>query len=264
MNNAHIISVFAACAAMVAFADSPLTPSPAPRTGGRNPKHVAAAGGMVVQESSGNAFAYVDCRKTRSDLTPLCDKVSEMAMIKVIQVAGEAAGASDPVSYGQGLLKDATKYGAVVVIFEGKEDQPVLMALPENRIATVNVTPLRKGADEEKFAVRLKKELWRAFAFAAGGACSSTKYCVMQPVLDPSDLDGIECSMASPYVTGSVFNAAPKYGFSRIKRMTYRTACREGWAPAPTNDVQKAIWEKIHSEKERGPINGLKIVPPKK
>ena len=33
-------------------------------------------------------------------------------------------------------------------------------------------------------------------------------------------------------------------------RTTYRAAVKEGWAPAPTNDFQKAIWEKIKAEKE--------------
>ena len=28
---------------------------------------------------------------------------------------------------------------------------------------------------------------------------------------------------------------------------TYKRACREGWAPTPTNDVQRAIWEKVHA-----------------
>ena len=28
---------------------------------------------------------------------------------------------------------------------------------------------------------------------------------------------------------------------------TYRQACREGWAPAPTNDVQRAIWDRYRA-----------------
>jgi hypothetical protein len=27
---------------------------------------------------------------------------------------------------------------------------------------------------------------------------------------------------------------------------TYKQACKEGWAPAPTNEYQKAIWDKVH------------------
>jgi hypothetical protein len=54
------------------------------------------------------------------------------------------------------------------------------------------------------------------------------------------------------------------WGIERAERMTYEVACREGFAPAPTNDIQKAIWERIKADKERGPTNPLKIPMPKK
>ena len=56
----------------------------------------------------------------------------------------------------------------------------------------------------------------------------------------------------------------PQAGFEPAIIATYETACREGWAPAPTNDVQKAIWAKTLDEKERGPTNPITIPPPKK
>ena len=50
-------------------------------------------------------------------------------------------------------------------------------------------------------------------------------------------------------------------GVSTLRFATYWQACKEGWAPAPTNDVQKAIWDKVHSL----PTAPLKIAPePKK
>ena len=45
---------------------------------------------------------------------------------------------------------------------------------------------------------------------------------------------------------------------------TYKSACEQGWAPAPTNDVQKAIWERAKSDKERGPTNPIRIEATKK
>ena len=32
-----------------------------------------------------------------------------------------------------------------------------------------------------------------------------------------------------------------------VKIGTYRQACQEGWAPAPKNDEQKAIWNQVHA-----------------
>ena len=45
---------------------------------------------------------------------------------------------------------------------------------------------------------------------------------------------------------------------------TYKQACREGWANAPTNDLQKAVMESVKSEKERGPVNAIEIPMPSK
>ena len=56
----------------------------------------------------------------------------------------------------------------------------------------------------------------------------------------------------------------PRVGFAPAMVATYRTACNEGWAPPPSNDVQRAIWARYLSEKERGPTNPIRILPPKK
>jgi len=50
-------------------------------------------------------------------------------------------------------------------------------------------------------------------------------------------------------------------GMAAPKLVPYLKACQEGWAPVPTNDYQKAVWERVRSEKERGPANGLRIEP---
>jgi hypothetical protein len=44
-------------------------------------------------------------------------------------------------------------------------------------------------------------------------------------------------------------------GITKKVVKTYLDACEEGWAPAPTNDVQKAIWDKVHA----APKNPMKI-----
>ena len=56
----------------------------------------------------------------------------------------------------------------------------------------------------------------------------------------------------------------PQVGFLPATVATYRTACREGWAPAPTNEYQRAIWMRVLSDKERGPTNPITIPPPSK
>ena len=39
----------------------------------------------------------------------------------------------------------------------------------------------------------------------------------------------------------------PELGVTPWKETTYKRACEEGWAPAPTNEYQKAVWDKVHA-----------------
>ena len=50
-------------------------------------------------------------------------------------------------------------------------------------------------------------------------------------------------------------------GVTPSRKATYQVACREGWAPAPTNDVQKAIWDEVRKLPEK-PIQ-IKFDPKK-
>ena len=59
-----------------------------------------------------------------------------------------------------------------------------------------------------------------------------------------------------------MIDEAHRRGVRSVRLASYRQACREGWAPAPTNDVQRAIFEQVKADKERGPTNPITIPPP--
>ena len=86
----------------------------------------------------------------------------------------------------------------------------------------------------------------------------------MCPIKSVQDLDVIQVERPCPEPFNKMIDGAKTFGIEPIRMATYRIACEEGWAPAPTNDVQKAIWEKVKADKERGPTNPIKIEPPKK
>ena len=65
-------------------------------------------------------------------------------------------------------------------------------------------------------------------------------------------------------VVGAMARNLNALGFKPRRRLTYRRACQEGWAPAPTNEFQKAVWEQVKADKERGPANPITIPPPNK
>ena len=92
-------------------------------------------------------------------------------------------------------------------------------------------------------SVRTRKELWRAFAYLMGAANSTFEHCLMKTVTNLSDLDALKETVVSPEPLGKVMAHAQKLGMKTLRTATYKKASEEGWAPAPTNDIQKAIWD---------------------
>ena len=108
------------------------------------------------------------------------------------------------------------------------------------------------------------KEVWRAAALALGASTSAYKPCVLEPVTSLGDLDANLAMRPCPEPCNKIVDVSRKLGIGQLHFASYRQACREGWAPAPTNDVQRAIWTQINSDKERGPSKPITIQPPAK
>jgi hypothetical protein len=85
----------------------------------------------------------------------------------------------------------------------------------------------------------------------------------MRDVKSLADIDAIQERFGLDTIA-HIRSSAPFYGLVPWYQTTYVKACEEGWAPAPTNDIQKAIWERVKADKERGPTNPLKIPMPKR
>ena len=158
------------------------------------------------------------------------------------------------------------KYGAQMAIYIVDDTGlPSLLTAPEAKWAFVNIAALSKdGVDVEKVKTRLRKELWRAFAYTAGCGDSTDARSVVQPVATLSDLDSIVVENFDPIQMQGLLKNLRKICVTPKHVAPYKTACLRGWAPAPTNEYQRAIWDKIQADKERGPANPITIPPPKK
>lgn len=147
-------------------------------------------------------------------------------------------------------------------IVDHPDDSTSLLIAPENRWGMVNVAPLAVGATNEVLAARVRKEISRAFAMLAGAMTSQYQASILSPIFQPEALDE-KSELRLPYdVQSRVISSLPSFGITPYIQANYRKACQEGWAPAPTNDFQKAIWEKVKADKERGPTNPILIPPP--
>ncbi len=153
---------------------------------------------------------------------------------------------------------------AARVVVVSKDAQPVLLCAPEEYWSEVNVKPLT--ADNPKGFIlqrRLEKQILRGLGYALGCGNSSVEPCVMSRVNSLNDLDGLQLIMG-PESLGKTLHTASKRGCQSRKFASYRKACQEGWAPAPTNDVQRAIFEQIKAEQNEKPSNPIRILPGQK
>ncbi len=152
--------------------------------------------------------------------------------------------------------------GGMISIVE-IDGEPSLLVAPDNGWARVNVAALAAdGASAEVLEARVKKELWRAFVILFGGGNSLNDFDVMRPIRAPTDLDACKAFVSSPEPFNAMLNGAKAAGITPVRRTTYLNAVRLGWAPPPTNEYQKAMWERVKADKERGPTNPITIQPP--
>ena len=122
----------------------------------------------------------------------------------------------------------------------------MMVVCPEAFKAVVNVKALAvDGAASEVVANRLRKQIIRAALFVVGAGYSPSE-CLARPISSLKELDALNPRMLSAE-TEIHLNVMRLLGISEVAFCTYRQACREGWAPPPTNDVQKAIWENVHA-----------------
>lgn len=201
----------------------------------RRQKILEFQGGMIEVEPKGPRFYILDARAATDGVPAKVAKAfGDSFKIGVEAVADRERSAAD-------LAADA-KVLAVVRIEDGAADAPALAIYPEERVAVVNCARL-DGADGARFARRLERELWRAICFVGGTGYSASRNSLVQPIFTMEELDAIESkgvNMTTISQFGPLFG---KYGVKKGSKVSYRNAVRQGWAPEPTNDLQRAVWE---------------------
>ena len=135
----------------------------------------------------------------------------------------------------------------IAIFFVDVPDLPMSLMAVEEGWAIINIRAL---GDEKTSADllrhRSKNEFARIYGIICGGVASQFKSRIMNEVSKPSDLNG--CTDELPVdVTAKMPIYLEAHGIKSLQLIPYRRACQEGWAPAPTNEVQQAIWDKVHS-----------------
>ena len=163
------------------------------------------------------------------------------------------------VNYAEGSfdIKSPKFDGEVAIFIIEDETLPPILVAPENKWALVNITPIAKEQRPIFFEQRTKKELSRAFAYLCGATGSKYERSLTRGITNQAELDKNYDYELPMDIVQRFWDYMKPLGVVPAQRATYLKACEEGWAPAPTNDVQKAIWDKVHAM----PTEPIKIKP---
>lgn len=164
----------------------------------------------------------------------------------------------DAFEAAQARLKDPAAVTMVVMVVCGGPKMPRLSVYPEDRIGIVNADRFSPILMEKL----LLREIWRTIGFTGGAGYAPFRGCVMQPAFSDPEVAGLLGDVIQPMTLQSFRKFEERFGMKRARFVPYEMACREGWAPAPTNNAQKVIWEDVQAEKEKGPSNPILIPPP--
>jgi len=220
---------------------------------------VEKEGGIVDGLIPGKDIRIVNAQTSVAE-AEIADVVKTMRNTLRVQIE-TVPGAKDekcPFAIAERAFDGGNTAGVVALV--ESEKFPRLVIRPEDHIAIVNVSELKKDSpDAAKLALRVRKEMWRGFGYALGAANSGYQPCVMRDVKSLADLDEKPIAILSPEPLMRIDPTLRQLGLAQLRHATYKRACEEGWAPAPTNDWQKAVWEKVKAEQSEAPTKGIKI-----
>lgn len=169
--------------------------------------------------------------------------------------ADEVAAAADkalrsfylPVVVIDENAKDAPAVATEVVLVDKLDDNTTVLVAPEqHRVRLATGWLLADKPDAKRKTARLGTELVRAVAMSFGCGISSFLPDVMVGVPDAAALDRLDKAPIGPATSNAIEGEAGRLGVKKVVFASYRKACQEGWAPAPTNDVQRTIWDEVH------------------
>lgn len=241
-----LIVVMAATASMIAFASSVVTVTT--NADGKVVRKVDRARLDAIMEArTGGKILIPGSMKGRIVYVNAQTRAPRKWLEQNAATFGETTKLAVEVADGKFEFSSPEIQGEASLFVVDDPTLPPLLSAPESRWAMVNVAPLAKGAGEKPqfFAARVQKELTRGFCLLAGAQNSAYPDALVGCITKPEDLDRFaDCRLPidvmnrfAPYLKG--------YGITPKVYSTYKKACEEGWAPAPTNDVQKAIWDEV-------------------
>lgn len=210
----------------------------------REAERLERVGGLVNPPKTNKAVLILDARTDNApDLSAHALSAERLMQIACERKTVNLKGDECP----RAVAYRAKKEGAgAVILFYSKDGDPSLSVFPEDGIALVNVKALECKDDFNRYSRRVAKEFWRAFGFALGAyGAGGQGMTVFKPAYSMNDIDALPGFRLSPAQMAAVGSAKVKLGIFAKDPVPYSRAAKEGWAPAPTNAVQKMYFDRF-------------------
>ena len=222
----------------------------------------AKTGGLVPPPKFAKVLLFLDAReKNVPELEKFTGPAEKMLSVAIETKKIELGAEESPQKVA--FAAKTGKAGAVILIYE-RADDPTETAFLEDGVMLVNMEKL-KCSDPKRQSRRFATEFWRSVGFTLGGyAATAQMGSSMQGIFSVYDFDTLKGAGLAPMQVAAISANKMKLGIYSRNSVPYSRACKEGWAPPPTNDVQRSFWNKMQADKERGPSNPITIPPPVK
>ncbi len=243
-----IIAALAAVSLTATAADAPFKP--------KENRKIKAMGGSIMVPNSMKGHILVANMQMKVPASELEKTVKQLIGMKRLDIRFVNVPGEVTPSVANKKVKELGA-NAVIFITDSDKCDVSLLCAPENGWTIINSSVVTKDAKNEIFAAaRLRKELMRGFFAATGAMNSRYPGTIMNYIGKPSDLDKLVEEIPVDMSMRTIDYLA-KMGVTPVQYTTYQRAVQNGWAPAPTNDIQKAIWDKVHAM----PTAPIKIKP---
>jgi len=241
MKKLMIFSLAVVAAAAATFADQK------PGAKRRPARFTKPTGGIIEKKTTGKVFRILNTTSAipADKVAGLTKEIRYSALLPIEVVNGEKPTGC-PFEAADNLVAQANVGAGVVIVDDAK--LPMILVAPDRKWTILNVAQIKADAPSpEKLFERFNKLYWCAIARALGAGISSYAGCVLVPFSTVAEIDAIKATKPCPEPFNKMIDTGNAYGIKTLSIATYRTACEKGWAPQPTNDVQKAIWDEVHA-----------------
>lgn len=249
MNRMTFVSAVALCAIAASGAKTPSVKEREAKLAALEAQEYRQNGGLLKRPNTQKGrIVFLDCQRKADAAT----------------VARSAANLQKELSFAIDVERGTFDLAAPKVVGEATlfivDDPklPSLLAAPEDRWAMVNTGKL--GTDDpELFRSRAAKEISRGLALLGGAFMSQFQTTLMECVTAPDQLDGFHDWRLPFDALQKMKKYLKGYGLGEFDPISYRDACYEGWAPAPKDDIQRAILKEETALREKEKAETKKV-----